>query len=513
MKKFKFNIFNLSILTITFTTVILLLLINSFLVKTFNRDIEVFLLLNKEKVNSDIRKITNYYFTSISELFFINDLLRLNGDYSNSFIPINIKGNSQATGLLNNLNFTIVTFNDFSLKDSKDEINNVLNSFKKVYKNEEKIRKQLVYVSANNFMVFFPQKSFNNEGISFIKKFYTQKLEEGKKEYKYNPSPILEPIPVYFDKFKNSRIDATAINIPNEKKEFHSQLFLLTPLSDFKTLFPEDDMVHDIIFTSDKNEVIYSSKLPSKEKITIDKYLKSIYGLSLDEINNIKNSDYYVTMLHEGDAVFLKIVSKSVMNQRKFDLYTEGLIINSIVWLLFSYLILVLLRYREIDLERIRLIELQNNTDELTKLCNRKAILKELDDNFSLKNLSIALVDIDKFKSINDNYGHVFGDLVIQQVTKLIKRIVGNKGSVGRYGGEEFIVILPNTTLEEADILCKKVNEIISSKSYILMYKKVTVSIGVTYKTTEPNSKELIEKADKNLYIAKNEGRDRVISS
>ena len=513
MKKYTLNIFNLSILTLSFSTMILVILINTFLFKTFKRDIDIFLLMNKESVGVDIKKIDNYYISSITELFIINDLLRFSNNNKTNTHQIEIQENQQITKFINNRNFTVLTFDNFSLEKSVGELNSVLNAIDSVYKSTEGINKQIVYISINDFMVILPQKKLNPKEAEFYKELYLKNINKTKKEYVYNPSPVVNFLPIFFDKFKNSRIDTGSLTIPNEKGEFIGQLFLLTPLNNLKNLITKNPLHHDILFVVDTKELLYSSNYPMENYPLIDDFLKKIYGKNFKEITSTDYSKHYVSLLEKDNVIFLRIVEKEVLAQRKHDLIKFSLIINLLIFLLFSYLIIVLFKFRKFDLERLRLIELQNSTDDLTKLYNRKAILQELDDSFSLNNLSIALIDIDRFKSINDTYGHVFGDLVIKQITKLIKKIVGEKGSVGRYGGEEFIIIMPNTNLQNAEVLCKKINEIISDKSYILMYKKVTVSIGVSYKTNEANPKELIEKADKNLYRAKDSGRNRVVSS
>ncbi|TDT68107.1 PAS domain S-box-containing protein/diguanylate cyclase (GGDEF)-like protein [Hypnocyclicus thermotrophus] len=152
--------------------------------------------------------------------------------------------------------------------------------------------------------------------------------------------------------------------------------------------------------------------------------------------------------------------------------------------------------------------------DGLTKLYNYKFLttkIKEKIDN-SLKTskpLSIILLDLDHFKLINDNFGHLTGDEVLIKLGKLMKNIIGNNGYVGRYGGEEFLILLPDCILEKAveygELIRKKVEK------YNFEEFNVTISGGIATFSKEDNSYSLIDKADKKLYEAKKNGRNKII--
>ncbi len=152
--------------------------------------------------------------------------------------------------------------------------------------------------------------------------------------------------------------------------------------------------------------------------------------------------------------------------------------------------------------------------DGLTDLFNHRYILNRLDDEIVKsfrygRDLSIAMVDIDFFKKVNDNYGHQFGDIVLRKVADEIKNTLRNTDLVGRYGGEEFLIIAPETTLEQAKIFCERIRKTIEEIEFEDNIK-VTVSLGLaTWKDCSLN--EFIEKADKNLYCAKQTGRNKVV--
>lgn len=130
---------------------------------------------------------------------------------------------------------------------------------------------------------------------------------------------------------------------------------------------------------------------------------------------------------------------------------------------------------------------------------------------------SLALVDIDHFKPINDTYGHPFGDRVIQGVAGALNRLSRNSDVVCRYGGEEFAIILRGSTSSGARVMAERMREEVEALSFMLGRQAVavTVSIGVAgsdrfVETSAPSSDALLEAADRVLYQAKNKGRNRV---
>jgi len=167
------------------------------------------------------------------------------------------------------------------------------------------------------------------------------------------------------------------------------------------------------------------------------------------------------------------------------------------------------------ELTRVRLLSL---TDELTGLPNRRAFLRRIEDEVARVQrygfpLSLALIDLDHFKQINDKYGHAGGDEVLQMYSKNILSIFRHHDLVARYGGEEFAVLLPNTDAEGSLRALTKVKNRASETRWQAngnMVPVPTFSSGVSrYKPGETAS-AFIERADKALYRAKQLGRNRV---
>ncbi|MFT5851666.1 MAG: diguanylate cyclase (GGDEF)-like protein [Colwellia sp.] len=156
--------------------------------------------------------------------------------------------------------------------------------------------------------------------------------------------------------------------------------------------------------------------------------------------------------------------------------------------------------------------------DSLSQLYNRRTLehLSRHEIKLSLKektSLSVLMIDIDNFKKLNDKYGHHIGDIGIKHVATIMSQSVRKIDIVGRYGGEEFVVVLPKTSIEQAVIIAEKIRKSIAQSTFSDKHH-VTVSIGLTEciaskKTTTFN--DLCQQADLALYKAKGDGRNRSV--
>jgi diguanylate cyclase (GGDEF)-like protein len=155
--------------------------------------------------------------------------------------------------------------------------------------------------------------------------------------------------------------------------------------------------------------------------------------------------------------------------------------------------------------------------DPLTFLLNRRMIIRELQGEVLRAErygspLSVSVLDVDNFKLVNDNYGHHVGDEVLRQVAHQLRDSIRHPDVVGRYGGEEFLILLPNSdanaAVEQAARLCKQMREtVIHVREYAM---NITLSIGVAQLHPGKDTWDtLLNRADNAMYEAKNEGRDR----
>lgn len=154
--------------------------------------------------------------------------------------------------------------------------------------------------------------------------------------------------------------------------------------------------------------------------------------------------------------------------------------------------------------------------DGLTKLYNHSYIHDRLSEEISKTlrhslNLSLIMIDLDNFKLINDTYGHNFGDSVLRKVSATILELIREEDIAGRYGGEEFIIILPNTDHTSAFRVAEKIRNTVKNLQWKPESLSITLSGGV-YSHMKESVNEFIEKADMLLYKAKNTGKNRIIA-
>lgn len=161
-------------------------------------------------------------------------------------------------------------------------------------------------------------------------------------------------------------------------------------------------------------------------------------------------------------------------------------------------------------------------TDMLTGLLNRRgfdealseARLYSIDHN---RPLSIILTDIDHFKKVNDTHGHLIGDSVLKMLSKLLKEHIKGKDIAARFGGEEFIIVLPETPLKGAFILAEQIRMSLRTMKWTAKESgksigSITISLGVAQFKPNETTESLIQRADNALYFAKKNGRNKTIT-
>lgn len=214
-------------------------------------------------------------------------------------------------------------------------------------------------------------------------------------------------------------------------------------------------------------------------------------------------------------------------------------LVASEVFFLSSLFMLMAVRFAYTTIHDIlRLDEFEElaNTDELTGMFNRRAIMHLLKDEYQKARrfgfpLSVAMVDLDHFKRINDTYGHLSGDLVLKEVAKVLKKGLRRIDVLGRYGGEEFLCILPSTAADGAVIMGERVRRQVKMLRFEVAGPEqlkpiteeevpsgetitVTVSVGVASMDSSMTDPEhVVSAADTALYAAKEGGRDQTCSA
>ena len=157
-------------------------------------------------------------------------------------------------------------------------------------------------------------------------------------------------------------------------------------------------------------------------------------------------------------------------------------------------------------------------TDSLTGLYNRRYFYMVLDNEIERTKryqypLSLIMMDIDHFKLVNDEFGHLAGDEVLESVAQICKNPLRQSDTIFRYGGEEFMILLPGTNQEEAMHVAERIRSTIAETRFKVNKGEVriTTSMGVSeYSEEHPTANEFIESADRTMYAAKAAGRNCV---
>ncbi len=195
-----------------------------------------------------------------------------------------------------------------------------------------------------------------------------------------------------------------------------------------------------------------------------------------------------------------------------------GIKVTLIIYL-FSQIVIMGLMFYQNNLQKrmnyLQRVQLETlaKTDILTKVFNRTACdmsLSQMCENH--RDFSLIMIDIDDFKQINDLCGHLTGDQVIIKTVEIIKTSVRHDDIVARWGGEEFIIILPQASLDKATETAERIKRYMSSAAYCNTIGKVTASFGVTAFIEGDNMNSILGRVDKLMYRAKRQGKNKVVS-
>ena len=158
-------------------------------------------------------------------------------------------------------------------------------------------------------------------------------------------------------------------------------------------------------------------------------------------------------------------------------------------------------------------------TDILTNVENRASLMNSFNEGFArqrrhLSQLGCLMIDVDHFKTINDRYGHPQGDAVLKELAAIIAPTLRQYDIFGRYGGEEFLIVLDGVDAEHLARLAERTRAVVEAKlgAQAGLVEPVTISLGGTLLAPEDQSiDDVIRRADEALYLAKNQGRNRVV--
>lgn len=250
-----------------------------------------------------------------------------------------------------------------------------------------------------------------------------------------------------------------------------------------------------------------------------------LFGLQENDIRGISAPNHWASQSQRAE-ILTRIQDQGVVENQEVELRKKDgtvfwvlmsairMTYESIECLLFTYTDITRRKELEDELKRLA------TTDPLTGANNRRYFLQLGDREWhraqrGVNNLAVLMMDIDHFKSINDTYGHPGGDEVLRKVVECMTQKIRNIDILGRLGGEEFAIILPNVDLPTAVIIANRLREAIAEMAVKFEEHEIsfTMSIGATlYRDGDPSLESLLGRADQALYKAKTTGRNRVVA-
>ncbi|WP_281559982.1 GGDEF domain-containing protein [Thalassomonas sp. RHCl1] len=223
---------------------------------------------------------------------------------------------------------------------------------------------------------------------------------------------------------------------------------------------------------------------------------------------------FYLALIIAGG-----IIDSNIFLADSIDTYGLSILFFTLNLCVTSTIIFIMFFYFATNAENLKTqLEALAHTDPLTNIANRRHIFEIMETEFNRVKrnggtFAVMMLDIDHFKKINDNFGHATGDEVIKYFSRCLTANIRNIDSVGRYGGEEFILFLPDSSLEQARTSAQRINSQCRELHVDTQESacKFTVSIGIGVFTRTDNCiDEIIARADSALYQAKENGRDQV---
>ncbi len=218
----------------------------------------------------------------------------------------------------------------------------------------------------------------------------------------------------------------------------------------------------------------------------------------------VKISGILILMMAKTPVMYF-LVKNGEVNWRAV---TES-IYATILFIIFIQMTNFLINIINDEINKTVLLQESAYTDHLTGLMNRRHFWEIQSRSETLNNIyTIILLDVDHFKKINDTMGHSIGDQVLKSLATILKKQIDERGSIVRWGGEEFLIILPNSNKAYAKKISEKIRRSIEQTT-LLETINVTVSIGIEDNENYKNVEEVIVRADQAMYKAKKTGRNR----
>ena len=273
---------------------------------------------------------------------------------------------------------------------------------------------------------------------------------------------------------------------------------------------------HNIYFLNRNNKIL----ITSKDIKNIDDENKSFLNKIINDFNqkgniteeyNINGNSYIVNAryIDELDLYLIIEANEEIFTKQLQNTFYINIVMFSLLILIIMILIIYYINTNHNTLHKFA------NTDKLTSLNNRNTFDKAFKDVFhsNRKDVTLILFDVDNFKVINDEYGHLVGDKVLIRISDLFKKTFREHDLIARWGGDEFIALLPKVNNISAYKLANRLRMKIMNDEFLqdLLKRPITISMGIITKDDEKTIEELFIKVDKNLYKAKQQGRNKIV--
>ncbi|MBI3376971.1 MAG: diguanylate cyclase [Nitrospirae bacterium] len=320
------------------------------------------------------------------------------------------------------------------------------------------------------------------------------KTTDGKVYTKKNPALMTREISEYAEKEGLFKFHLTSLNLLNPANK------------------PDDFETRALsLFEKGINE---TSHIEKKNGITYFRYMAPLY-IEKECLQCHSAQGYKIGEVRGGISITFDI--KNIRSKLETYASIFGLLSASfLLGLIFFFTARLIKKTSEIQ-QRFEHLAI---TDGLTGIFNRRHIMTRFNEEFERaqrlkKKLGCIMIDIDRFKSINDEFGHLVGDEVLREVSVRIKNSIRIYDVLGRYGGEEFLIVLPDTDFDNTRSLAERIRENVKADMFLAadmpLHIHITISLGITRMTDGDRSiDDIIKRADEGLYKAKNRGRDRV---
>uniref|UniRef100_Q31GI5 diguanylate cyclase n=1 Tax=Hydrogenovibrio crunogenus (strain DSM 25203 / XCL-2) TaxID=317025 RepID=Q31GI5_HYDCU len=230
---------------------------------------------------------------------------------------------------------------------------------------------------------------------------------------------------------------------------------------------------------------------------------RTFYLVNFFQLENTKGNPVgYIVNYQEEPGI--KLITEN---------FLQHLLINEFLLLIISLLVFFFIRNQ---IRQRRLLHKMAKTDNLTGLPNRSIFKRALNENIKRSNkkqwpLSLIFFDIDHFKKINDTYGHLVGDKVLKKVARNIEDGLTHKDIFARWGGEEFVILLPNTDLQDAEKVAERLRQKLEAMTDFDI--TITSSFGVSDLRPDDTAESFMQRGDEMLYRSKEQGRNRVTAN